>query len=268
MELHVRKRFCSICLMGLLGILGLGCSADSGQADDGNGLNDTMDVSQNRKSVGDSAADLLDGSRFPALHLEIFYVEGLKPSATTLDNFESFLMERLHKPDGVTIALTEISSPGQAVYSITDIRNLEDDIRTAYNQEGILKVFGLFIDGEYSENTENGSVLGVAYRNTSFVIFADTIREFSGQPLAPSTAVLETTVLDHEFGHLLGLVNAGTPLQSAHQDEPHGRHCTTEDCLMYWTAETGEGLINMISGGTIPGLDAACLADLQANGGK
>jgi len=37
---------------------------------------------------------------------------------------------------------------------------------------------------------------------------------------------------------------------------------------MYWTAETGQGIINMISGGTVPILDSACLADLQSNGGK
>ena len=250
------------------GILFFGCSTDQ----ESNGMDNdpfgTADVSQNRKTLGDSARDLLEGTNFTELFLEIFYVEGLKPSATTLDNFESFLSERLNKPDGISMELKEIPSPGQAIYSIADIRGLEDEIRTAYNQDGIIRVFGLFLDGEYSENTENGSVLGVAYRNTSFVLFEETIKGFSGRPLAPSTTVLETTVLDHEFGHLLGLVNAGTPLQSAHQDEPHGRHCTTEDCLMYWTAETGEGLINMISGGTIPELDAACLADLQANGGK
>jgi hypothetical protein len=108
----------------------------------------------------------------------------------------------------------------------------------------------------------------VAYRNTSFVIFEETIQGFSGQPLAPGTAVLETTVLNHEFGHLLGLVNAGTPLLSDHQDVAHGRHCTDEDCLMYWTAETGEGLVNMISGGTVPTLDSQCRADLEGNGGK
>ncbi|WP_349352540.1 MULTISPECIES: membrane metalloprotease [unclassified Flagellimonas] len=259
-----RLKFLSLCF----GIFLISCSTDQGTGTNANDQSETIDVSQNRKSVGDSAADLLDDTNFTGLHLEIFYVAGLKPSATTLDNFEIFLKERLHKPDGVSITLTEISSPGQDVYSIADIRSLEDDIRLAYNQDGTIKVFGLFLDGEYSENTENGSVLGVAYRNTSFGIFADTIREFSGQPFAPSTTVLETTVMNHEFGHLLGLVNAGTPLQSAHQDEPHGRHCTTGNCLMYWTAETGEGLINMISGGTIPELDAACLADLQANGGK
>ena len=110
--------------------------------------------------------------------------------------------------------------------------------------------------------------MGVAYRNTSFVVFEETVQRFSGQPLAPSTTVLETTVLNHEFGHLLGLVNAGTTPQTDHQDVEHGRHCTTEDCLMFWTAETGEGLLNSISGGVIPSLDPLCIQDLQANGGK
>ncbi|MEW2921627.1 membrane metalloprotease [Muricauda sp. ANG21] len=252
----------------LLLIIVFGCSTDGESGPIENNLPNGTDVSQNRKAVGDSASDLLDDTNFTEIFIEIFYVSGLKPTESTLDNFKSFLSQRLNKPDGISIELTEISSPGQDVYSITDIRSLEDEIRTAYNQDGIIKVFGLFLDGEYSENTENGSVLGVAYRNTSFVLFEETIKGFSGQPLAPSTTVLETTVLNHELGHLLGLVNAGTPLQSAHQDEPNGRHCTTEDCLMYWTAETGEGLVNMISGGTIPELDEACLADLQANGGK
>jgi hypothetical protein len=252
----------------ILGILFVGCSTDQEAKDMDDDPIGEEDVSENQKSVGDSAGDLLDDVNFTDLYIEIFHVEGLEPSSSTMDNFKTFLTDRLHKPEGITIHLTEIASPGQEVYSIADIRNLEDDIRTAYNQSTTLKVFGLFLDGEYSENTENGSVLGVAYRNTSFVLFAETLREFSGQPLAPSTTVLETTVLNHEFGHLLGLVNAGTPLQSTHQDEEHGRHCTTDDCLMYWTAETGEGLLNMISGGTVPELDAACLTDLQANGGK
>ncbi|AEM70383.1 hypothetical protein Murru_1341 [Allomuricauda ruestringensis DSM 13258] len=246
----------------------MGCSSDSDSNVNDDGKEQSNNITENRKSVGESAGDLLDDVNYEELYIEIQYVQGLKPSTSTLDHFENFLTERLRKSGGITIELVEIPSPGQDTYSITDVRNLEDDIRTAYNQGSTLKVFGLFLDGAYSENSENGSVLGVAYRNTSFVIFAETIREFSGQPLAPSTTVLESTVLDHEFGHLLGLVNAGTPLQSAHQDTEHGRHCTAEDCLMFWTAETGEGLINMISGGNIPELDAACLADLQANGGK
>ncbi len=235
---------------------------------DENGDELTVDTSQNKRAVGDSANDMLADTNFNAIHFEIFYVEGLKPTENTIANFEDFVSELLNKPKGITIELTQISSPGKTVYTIEEIRSLEDDIRTQYNNDQRVSVFGIFINGEYSENTENGSVLGVAYRNTSFVIFEETVQGFSGQALAPSTTVLETTVLNHEFGHLLGLVNAGTTPQSDHQDVAHGRHCTTEDCLMYWTAETGEGLLNSLSGGTIPTLDTFCLQDLQANGGK
>jgi hypothetical protein len=35
---------------------------------------------------------------------------------------------------------------------------------------------------------------------------------------------------------------------------------------MYYAATTGNNLMNL--GGTIPQLDALCIADLQANGGK
>ncbi|MBT8184682.1 MAG: membrane metalloprotease [Eudoraea sp.] len=235
---------------------------------DEEGNSQTVDISANKKSVGDSANDLLSQSEFNSIVFELFYVTGYEPTSTTVNNFQNFLENTVNKPGGVQIELKEIASPGQEVYSIGDVRDLEDDLRTAYNEEGKIAVFGIFLDGEYSENTENGSVLGVAYRNTSFVLFEETVQSFSNQPLAPSTTVLESTVINHEFGHLLGLVNAGTAMVNDHQDVAHGRHCTSEDCLMYWTAETGEGLINMISGGSIPTLDSLCTSDLQANGGK
>ena len=209
------------------------CSSDNGNTntdstdDDGGPM--TIDKTANTKIVGDSANDLLSGQNFENLVVEIFYVDGFKPTSNTISNFETFLSERLNKPDGIQTELQMIASPGQDVYTITEIRALEDDIRTKYNNGSEIAVFGLFLDGEYSENTENGSVLGVAYRNTSFIIFEETVQSFSGQPLAPSATILESTVLNHEFGHLMGMVNAGTPLLSDHQDEPHGRHCTSEE---------------------------------------
>lgn len=249
----------------------ISCSKDNGNKTtliDENGNPVAIDVSANRKSVGESSNDLLSDTAFKAISFEIFYVEGLRPNAAAIENFETFLNDRLNKPNGVQIQLKSIASPQQAVYSITDIRNLEDEIRTLYNQDGEIAVFGIYIDGEYSENTENGSVLGVAYRNTSFVMFEETIQSFGGQPLGPSTTTLESVVLNHEFGHLLGLVNTGSTMQNPHQDVQNGRHCTDDNCLMYWTAETGEGLLNALSGGSVPSLDGECLADLRANGGR
>jgi hypothetical protein len=37
---------------------------------------------------------------------------------------------------------------------------------------------------------------------------------------------------------------------------------------MFWTAETGEGLLNMLTGGSVPSLDILCINDLQANSGE
>lgn len=235
---------------------------------DPDGNEQEVDKSLNKKSVGDSANDMLSDTNFSKVAFEIYYVDENEPSTQAILDFQTFLSARLNKLDGISITMTPITSPGKEVYTITDIRNIEDDIRKTYNTDDTVSVFGIFIDGEYAENTENGSVLGVAYQNTSFVIFEETLQQFSGQPLAPSRTTLETVVMNHEFGHLLGLVNAGTTPQSDHQDVAHGRHCTIESCLMYWTAETGEGLFNMLSGGSIPELDAQCLADLRANGGK
>ena len=235
---------------------------------DANGNEMTVDKNLNKKSVGDSANDMLSETKFSSIAFELYYVEGNEPSAQTIQNFESFLSARLNKSGGITTDLVQIASPGKDVYTITDIRDIEDGLRKTYNTDDTVAVFGIFIDGEYSENTENGSVLGVAYRNTSFVIFEETIKQFSGQAFAPSRTALETAVTNHEFGHLLGLVNNGTPLQSDHHDVAHGSHCDVETCLMYFAAETGEGLLNAISGGSIPELDSQCLADLAANGGK
>ncbi|KAA2216628.1 membrane metalloprotease [Maribacter flavus] len=250
----------------------ISCSKDTENSteiiEDENGNPIEVDTSVNKKSVGDSANDLLSSGSFEKLILEILYVGELNPTSTTLDNFKEFLEARLNKPKGIEIILRQIENVDQEFYSIQDIRNLEDTHRSKFNEKGTIEVSGIFIDGEYDQNTENGSVLGVAYRNTSFVIFEQTIREFSNQPLAPSLTTLETVVVNHEMGHLLGLVNAGTTMQTNHQDIEHGRHCTNENCLMFWTAETGEGLLNMLTGGSIPPLDALCISDLQANGGK
>jgi hypothetical protein len=256
-----------VCL--LTSVVVTSCSTDANnEINAQNAYKDAGTVEANRKAVGTSAGDILGADKFTSILFELFYVEGMEPDATTIGNFENFISNRLNKPGAVEVQLKALATPGNAQYSIDEIRALEDQVRQSYNEADQIAVFGLFIDGQYDQNSDNSSVLGVAYRNTSFVIFAETIREFSNSPLAPARHVLETAVLQHEFGHLLGLVNAGSPPQNDHQDIEHGRHCDVEDCLMFWSVETGEGLLNLLTGGTAPTLDAFCIADLQANGGK
>ena len=225
---------------------------------------DTNSKSANQKGLGTSAHDLLSEDKFDSMIIEVVYVEGYEPSATAITNFKNFLTNRINKSGGITIEKRAIPSPGNASYSDAQIIAIENANRIFYNDGSQIAVWAFFADAKSSKDTDNSVILGTAYRNTSFVIYENTVKKLSGGLNKPSTTVLETTVMSHEFGHILGLTNAGTVMQSDHEDANHKRHCNVSSCLMYWEAESGTNLF----GGNIPQLDAQCIADLQANGGK
>lgn len=258
----------------LLSFVVFSCSDNDARTDDtvvvtdDEGNMEEVNTSGNLLNVGDSASDLLSESTFDSIVVEIISVEGFEPNAATIDNFRTFLEDRIFKSGGIIIEQSTIVAPQEGNYTVSQIRDIEQDIRSQYNDSDTIAVFGMFLNNAFAGNTENGTVLGIAYQNTSFVVFEESVQSFSNQPLAPSRTVLETTVLNHEFGHLLGLVNNGTPLQSDHHDAANGAHCDVDNCLMFFQAETGEGILNAIVGGEIPELDAQCIADLQANGGR
>jgi hypothetical protein len=211
--------------------------------------------------------DLLSATKYENLVVEIQFFPGHAPTTAAVTNLKNFLEARLNKPGGITITQTEIASTGKSAYSADDIRTIEKANRKQSAADKTVTTYFLFVDGDYAGNSGSSKVLGIAYGATSMAIFEKTVKDYSGGLGEPSETVLESTVILHEFGHILGLVNNGTSLQSAHQDTAHGKHCTNEDCLMYYTAETSDIIANLVGGG-IPTLDAACVADLQANGGK
>lgn len=254
-----------IAVLALIFALTLSCS----QQDSPNDV--TVDgnlVSNNKKATGSSSYDLLAGDTFKSMVVEVVYVQGYEPSTTAINNFVAFLNERVNKSQGISIVKRAIASSGKAKFTNEEIIAIEDANRTKYNTSNQIAVWAFFVDGESASNTSSGLVLGTAYRNTSFVIYEKTIQGLSDSPFEPSRSLLETTVMTHEFGHILGLTNLGAKLQSNHEDTAHAKHCNVESCLMYWSAESGSGIGNMVSGGTAPKLDAQCLADLKANGGK
>ena len=225
-------------------------------------------VSNNKKATGSSSYDLLSEDKFKSMVIEVVYVQGYEPSTAAINNFVSFLNERVNKSQGINVVKRAIASPGKATFTNEEIIALEDANRTKYNTSNQIAVWALFVDGTSASNTSTGLVLGTAYRNTSFVIYEKTIQGLSDSPFEPSRSLLESTVITHEFGHILGLTNLGAKLQSDHEDAEHAKHCNVQSCLMYWSAESGSGISNMVSGGSAPKLDAQCLADLKANGGK
>lgn len=217
--------------------------------------------SSNNRSVGASAAELLSSGKYTSLKVEIQYMPGFAPDAGAISHLQDFLSTYLNKPGGISIVTKEISATSSTTLSADDIHTIEKANRTVFTTGAQIGVYVLYTNGSYSET----NVLGVAYRNTSAALMGKTIRDNSGGIGQANRTKLEATVLEHEMAHLLGLVEVGTAMQSPHK--ANGNHCNNQNCLMYFASETTDVLGFLVTG-NIPSLDAACVADLKANGGK
>lgn len=250
---------------GLILILGfISCS-------DGDDANEIARLTaSNRLSTGDSARDFLTQDHYKELVMEIVYVEEFPPSDEALHSLVEFINQYCHKSGGIEITKRAIESPSKEFYTISQVDSLEKELRGHYNSDGRLAMFVFYLDGRYKSMEESSKssgfdvVLGVSYRNTSFVIFKQSINSMT----TSNSFGLESTVLRHEFSHLLGLVNVGTPMQQNHIDPENGHHCNVEDCLMNYKIETGWEFSDFNTGQQLPQLDNYCEADLRANGGK
>jgi hypothetical protein len=218
---------------------------------------------ENTKAVGASANELLSAAKYNAVTIEIQYMPGYQPDATAINNLVNFINTLANKPAGINITQTQVASGGKTVYTLTDVAALEKTNRKTYTSGSQIALNFLYLDGTYTE----ADVLGFAYRNTSLCIFAKKVAESSGGVGQVSRTKLESTILQHEMGHLLGLVNLGSAMQAAHEDAAHEKHCSNTSCLMYYQTQT-TGIMGTLMNGAIPSLDANCKADLQANGGK
>jgi PBP1b-binding outer membrane lipoprotein LpoB len=256
------KKIIAVLTLGLF--LLVSCSREDDPIDNV----ETVNPITNKQATGSSSNDLLSDRKFKSMVIEVVYVTGYEPSTAAINNMVTFLEARTYKPNGITIIKRAIPSSGKATFTFVEIAAIEDANRTKYNTSNQIAVWAFFADGKSSSDTSTSVILGTAYRNTSLVIYEKTLQGFSDSPFEPNRSLLETTVITHEFGHILGLTNLGTTMQSNHEDTEHAKHCNVTSCLMYWSSETGGGISNMVSGGTAPQLDAQCIADLRANGGK
>lgn len=243
------------------------CNSDDSSGDDmtDDTVNENLD---NKQPLGESAADLLAAGTFDSLEIELVSIGSFNPRAETVDNLVAFLEARLNKPGGISLIERSIEPIGDPPYSTAEIRDIEDAVRTSFNDGTKISVFILFTDGANVNDTQFNKTLGTAYRNTSLVIYEPTIREFSDETGEPGRVALESTTLIHEFGHLMGLVNLGTPLTSDHEDPFNDKHCVTESCLMFFQTEVQGVMPKMRNLLEVTPLDDLCIADLQANGGK
>ncbi|MDP2310265.1 MAG: hypothetical protein Q8P18_29890 [Pseudomonadota bacterium] len=269
-------------------LLLLACAGTSDQLDDTAPSSDTdtdtdsdsdtdtdeppVDADQRAENLasgpGDYAADFLAGT-YTSLQIEVDYVAGHAPDGAALEHLRSTLAELCDKPDGVEILLDdEVPDQGSPAWSYATAQALEVTWRDRYRSPdtGVAVMYYLYVDGHSESDTEAGRILGYAYHGSSLVMFAETMADVSGGLLLGLGASVEPTVLVHEAGHLLGLVNNGVDMVEDHQDTAHGHHDVSEDCIMFWAAET-DAIGDLLGAGT-PDFDAECRADMRAAGGR
>jgi hypothetical protein len=209
------------------------------------------------------------------LVLETDSVPGEEPPAAVQRRVEGGFATLLDKPDGIAFVLDGALESRGADHRWSDdqLRSLARDSFDLEAAATEVTMHLLFVDGRYHASGSEGVVLGVALDDTHLVIFSAEVESACGGagPLLRDRLCesLLSTVLIHEIGHVIGLVNRGLPMVADHEDGAHPRHDVSQDCVMYFAAESDrivDLLIARITGGeTAPlGFDAACQADIAA----
>lgn len=222
---------------------------------------------ENQKPLGSSSRDLLSNEFYNRLTVEIVAVEGYQPSAKAIEGFTAFLQERLHKPDGIDIRIRNVASSKTTSFTLQKIKQIEDKTRKLYTKEDHITVFIYIADGRYAGDTSDQITLGSAYRNTSIVVYGETLRTLASLTTSPSISTIENAVLNHEFTHLLGLLNIGHNTTHTHENPAHKGHCDVSGCLMEATMQFPSQMMEVLGKG-VPVLDPKCIAALQQLGGK
>lgn len=213
------------------------------------------------QAVGKSARDMLTAATYTNINIEVQYMPGYMPDPTTMNDVVAFLNSVCNKTN-ITYTTAAIAANGN-ILTQNDVMTIEKQYRVNYTSGNTLSIYVLITDNNFLTK----DVLGFAYRNTSICLFGKTIYDNSGGLGQPNRIIMEENVLEHELGHLMGLVNLGSPMQTNHIDAAHGNHCNNKSCLMYYAAESTD-LVNLLMTGGALSLDANCLADLHANGAK
>ncbi len=291
------KKFFVVPLLALVFLTA--CSSDengeTGSIEDDDPIEE-VDRSQNLLATGASANDLLSNTNFDRILIEAAYVEGFRPTQQTMTNFIAFLQQHTFKQN-IDVNFLELPSPEEETLTLQEIADLETENRTAYNNGTTLAVYIYFADApsDGDEEDEGLVTLGAVYRNTSMVIFERTIRTLAARSSRITLTDVETATLNHEFGHLFGLVNLGTVAINDHEDPEAQNHCVIDGCLMQAQLEfggtarvfamgkpvlqsactlSGERMLEMLTARAsrnmpiVPILDDECVLDLQNNGGR
>ena len=205
--------------------------------------------------TGQCRYEILRANEYSSVHLEINYVTGHSPDSDALNLLKQRIKEVTDKST-VTVSQSSFGST-QSSYTLEEILEIENEERSRFKSGNTFVIHILYLNGEYKDNDQT---LGLAYSGTSFVMFKEKIEDAAF--LLISAKDIEKSVIVHEFGHLLGLVNNGYQSPHDHEDPQHPHHSNNEDSVMYWAIES-QDIANQIDGEPPNNFDSYDLDDLN-----
>ncbi len=182
---------------------------------------------------GEQALELLQGSPYSNLLVEVDYTPGNNLTRPALNLMQARLNTYTAK-ESIRLVFDVIAVNG-TLFSALDLLDLERAHRDEATGGDTFTLYILSISGELSNGGETS--LGAAYTASSLAIFKDVIRIATIGP-GPSISEVESSVLVHEVGHLMGLVNLVYTSELDYEDVTHPFHSSNSSDVMYWAIES------------------------------
>ncbi|MFQ5552776.1 MAG: hypothetical protein ACE5EW_03565 [Thermoplasmata archaeon] len=182
---------------------------------------------------GEQTLELLQASPYPNLLLEVDHTAGDRPTSSALAVLEARLGAYTAKESIQTVF--DVIQVNETRFSTVDLLDLERANRDEATGGDTFTLYILSISGQLEDG--NGNALGAAYTASSLAIFKDVIRAVTGGP-GPSVGEVEASVLVHELGHIMGLVNLVYTSDLDYEDPTHPFHSNNTTGVMFWAIES------------------------------
>ena len=202
------------------------------------------------------AKTFLRASPATSMTLEVDWVAGRAPASSALDHLGTILERECDKPAGIEIRRSDQIPAGKSSWTVEDLLALQQRYRTYHSGGSRATIWMVYVDGSFAPNQD---ALAISFSASAAAIFRDRIQDATSSLV--SEAAIERSVITHEAGHLMALVNIGYRSKYNHEDPQHPHHSNDRNSVMYWAVED-ISIRTILHGGPPDDFDSYDRADL------
>ena len=213
--------------------------------------------------TGTEPTDYLTDDQYSTWLIEVDYMTGHRPDTDSLALLESRLSEIARK-DTIDIRIDDALSGSDRSWNINTLLDLKRQHQDFETGGDTVVTWVAYLDGNWHTDDNERRTLGVALSDYETIgILHNTLQ--SSDFLFVSEEDVENTVLVHEFGHIIGLVDNGIPMVNPHSDG--GSHSDNRNSVM-WAGVENALDYQLFNGDPPTTFDADDKRDICADGGK